>query len=111
MAIQKLQFLNHLSNLCDDNRCSRLGLVALSYLWQRNQEELLNEMAQAGVNAVLVKIAAIGLKRQHLGRSIGDMFPHLCKMNQEYDLHICGEGGEYETITLDCPLFKRRIVV
>lgn len=28
-----------------------------------------------------------------------------------YDLHICGEGGEYETFTVDCPLFKRRIVV
>jgi len=91
--------------------CARLGLVALAYLWQRDQEELLHEMAQAGVNAVLIKIAAMGLKKQHLGQSIGDMFPHLCKMNQEFDLHICGEGGEYETITLDCPLFKKKIVV
>ena len=24
---------------------------------------------------------------------------------------MCGEGGEYETLTLDCPLFKKRIVV
>ncbi|KAF9585953.1 hypothetical protein BGW38_010811 [Lunasporangiospora selenospora] len=94
-----------------ENVCGRLGLVALSYLWQRNQEELLYEMAQAGVNAVLIKIAAIGLKKQHLSQSIGDMYPHLCRMNQEYDLHICGEGGEYETLTLDCPLFRRRIVV
>ncbi|KAF9353751.1 hypothetical protein BGX34_011395 [Mortierella sp. NVP85] len=94
-----------------ENVCARLGLVALAYLWQRNQKELLNEMAQAGVNAILIKVAAIGLKKQHLGRSIGEMYPYLCQMNQEYDLHICGEGGEYETITLDCPLFKRRIIV
>lgn len=94
-----------------ENVCGRLGLVTLAYLWQRNQEELLNEMAQAGVNAILVKIAAIGLKRHHLGRTIGDMYPYFCQMNREYDLHICGEGGEYETITLDCPLFKRKIVV
>ncbi|OAQ23001.1 hypothetical protein K457DRAFT_102077 [Linnemannia elongata AG-77] len=110
-AVSVGAILSNYQRIRVENVCSRLGLVALSYLWQRNQEELLNEMAQAGVNAVLVKIAAIGLKRQHLGQSIGDMFPHLCKMNQEYDLHICGEGGEYETITLDCPLFKRRIVV
>ncbi|KAK5822883.1 meiotically up-regulated gene 71 protein [Linnemannia elongata] len=110
-AVSVGAILSNYQRIRVENVCSRLGLVALSYLWQRNQEELLNEMAQAGVNAVLVKIAALGLKRQHLGRSIGDMFPHLCKMNQEYDLHICGEGGEYETITLDCPLFKRRIVV
>ncbi|KAG0243516.1 ATP binding domain 4 [Actinomortierella wolfii] len=94
-----------------ENVCSRLGLVSLSYLWQRNQEELLWEMAQAGVNAVLVKVAAIGLKKQHLGRSIGDMYPYFCRMNQEYDLHICGEGGEYETLTIDCPLFRKRIVI
>lgn len=29
--------------------------------------------------------------------------------NDEYGSHVCGEGGEYETLTLDCPLFKRRI--
>lgn len=85
--------------------------MALAYLWQRDQEELLQEMATAGVNAILVKIAAMGLKKHHLGQSIRDMFPYLCKMNQEFDLHICGEGGEYETITLDCPLFKKRIIV
>ena len=83
----------------------------MAYLWQRDQEELLNDMVQADMNAILVKIAAIGLKTQHLGQSIGDMYPYLCKMNQQYDLHICGEGGEFETVTLDCPLFKRRIVV
>ena len=24
-------------------------------------------------------------------------------------MSVCGEGGEYETFTLDCPLFKKRI--
>lgn len=24
---------------------------------------------------------------------------------------MCGEGGEYETLTLNCPLFKKRIVM
>ena len=27
----------------------------------------------------------------------------LCRM---YGINVCGEGGEYETLTLDCPLFK-----
>ncbi|GMF20775.1 unnamed protein product [Phytophthora lilii] len=26
-------------------------------------------------------------------------------------MNVCGEGGEYETFTLDCPLFKKRIVI
>lgn len=29
----------------------------------------------------------------------------------KYGVHICGEGGEYETFTLDCPLFKKKIVM
>jgi len=28
-----------------------------------------------------------------------------------YGAHICGEGGEYETLTLNCPLFKQRITL
>ncbi|KAI8367755.1 hypothetical protein BD560DRAFT_454888 [Blakeslea trispora] len=91
--------------------CHRLGLTSFAYLWRREQQELLFEMANAGVNAILIKIAAIGLKPVHLGKSIGQMYPYLCKMHDMYDLHICGEGGEYETFTIDCPLFKKRIVV
>ncbi|KAL0136907.1 ATP binding domain 4-like protein [Mucor lusitanicus] len=90
---------------------NRLGLTSFAYLWRRDQKELLYEMANAGVNAILIKVAAIGLKSTHLGKSIGQMYPYLCKMNDMYDLHICGEGGEYETFTVDCPLFKKRIIV
>ena len=34
-----------------------------------------------------------------------------CLQHTLYGSHICGEGGEYETLTLDCPLFKRRITL
>ncbi|KAI7907376.1 uncharacterized protein BX663DRAFT_495703 [Cokeromyces recurvatus] len=90
--------------------CNRLGLTSYAYLWRREQKELLFEMANAGVNAILIKIAAIGLKPVHLGKSIGQMYPFLCQMNELYDLHICGEGGEYETFTIDCPLFKKELL-
>jgi diphthine-ammonia ligase len=29
--------------------------------------------------------------------------------NDRYGAHICGEGGEYETLTLDSPLFRKKI--
>lgn len=34
---------------------------------------------------------------------------HPFTQNGMYGLHICGEGGEYETLTLDCPLFHDRV--
>ncbi|KAG1223526.1 hypothetical protein G6F68_020315 [Rhizopus microsporus] len=68
-------------------------------------------MADSGVNAILIKVAAMGLGEKDLGRTIGEMYPKLLQLNEKYESHICGEGGEYETFTLDCPLFKKRIVV
>lgn len=40
--------------------CSRLGLTPIAFLWERNQEELLQEMVKAGMNSVLVKVAGAG---------------------------------------------------
>ncbi|KAG0712640.1 Diphthine--ammonia ligase [Chionoecetes opilio] len=95
-----------------ENVCTRLGLVCLAYMWRRNQSELLREMVACGVDAILIKVAAIGLyPRKHLGKSITQMVSYLEKMKEKYHLNVCGEGGEYETFTLDCPLFMKRIVV
>ncbi|KDR83614.1 hypothetical protein GALMADRAFT_235897 [Galerina marginata CBS 339.88] len=89
--------------------CRRLELTPLCYLWQRNQGELLAEMIEAGMEAILIKVAGIGLTTSHLGKTLAQMEPTLKKLNTLYGSHICGEGGEYETLTLDCPLFKHRI--
>lgn len=92
--------------------CIRLGLVSLAYLWQRKQAELLEEMIKCEVDAIIVRVAAIGLEPQrHLGRSIRLIEPHLLAMHEKYGINVCGEGGEYETLTLDCPLFRSRIVM
>ncbi|KAF8342589.1 uncharacterized protein EI90DRAFT_2903572 [Cantharellus anzutake] len=89
--------------------CRRLGLTSLSYLWQRNQRELLSEMIEAGLEAVIIKVAGLGLYPKHLGRTLAQMQPELERLCMLYGSHICGEGGEYETLTLECPIFHRRI--
>ncbi|KAF8914026.1 hypothetical protein CPB84DRAFT_1758186 [Gymnopilus junonius] len=86
--------------------CRRLHLTALCFLWQRNQEELLTEMIDAGMEAILIKVAGIGLTTSHLGKTLAQMKPTLFKLNTLYGSHICGEGGEYESLTLDCPLYN-----
>ncbi|XP_077998051.1 uncharacterized protein LOC144451142 [Glandiceps talaboti] len=92
--------------------CSRLGLTSLSYLWRRSQQELLLEMIACQVKAIVIKVAALGLDpSKHLGKTIEDIYPHMCAMKLKYGLNVCGEGGEYETFTLDCPLFKKKLVV
>jgi len=93
-----------------ENVCGRLGLTVLAYLWQQPQRALLTSMFEHELAAVLVKVAAMGLRPQaHLGRTLDSLFPLLCALNDKYDVHVAGEGGEYETVTLDCPLFTHRL--
>lgn len=94
-----------------ENVCTRLSLVPLCYLWQRNQIELLDEIIKCEVDAIVIKVATLGLEIKHLGRSLSSLQPHLLAMHEKYGINVCGEGGEYETLTLDCPLFKSRIKI
>ncbi|XP_075783130.1 diphthine--ammonia ligase isoform X4 [Pelodiscus sinensis] len=95
-----------------ENVCKRLNLQSLAYLWRRNQEVLLKEMISSHIQAIIIKVAAFGLDPdKHLGKTLDQMEPYLLELSKKYEVHVCGEGGEYETFTLDCPLFKKKIVV
>ncbi|XP_040568599.1 diphthine--ammonia ligase [Lepeophtheirus salmonis] len=91
--------------------CSRMGLKSLTYLWERNQRELLQEMISCPIEAIVVKVATLGLDESHLGKTIAELQPHLLKMADKFGINVCGEGGEYETFTLNCPLFKKKLVL
>ncbi|CAH2350630.1 diphthine--ammonia ligase [[Candida] railenensis] len=103
--------LSHYQRTRVENVCDRLGLTSLTYLWQRNQLELMGEMCQNGLDARIVKVAAIGLNTSHLGKSISQLYPKLIQLNQMYDVHICGEGGEFETLVFDAPFFKKKLEI
>jgi len=95
-----------------ENVCNRLELKMLAYLWHREQAELLKEMIDCKIHAIIIKVAALGLDiNKHLGMTIEEIYPHMLEMNKKFGLNVCGEGGEFETLTLDCPLFKKRLVV
>lgn len=96
--------------------CARLNLVSLSYLWQRDQLDLMTEMCSiskqdpekddGNMDARIIKVAAIGLDESSLNKSLPQIFPVLKKLNERYDVHICGEGGEFETMVVDAPFFS-----
>ncbi|KOX77844.1 Meiotically up-regulated 71 protein [Melipona quadrifasciata] len=63
------------------------------------------------VSSGAILMAALGLEPRHLGKSLSEMQSHLAKIKEKYGVNICGEGGEYETFILDCPLFSKSIVI
>ena len=61
--------------------------MSLAYLWQRDQKLLLKEMLEAGISAVIIKVACLGLKpAKHLGRSLEEVYPHLCDL---VSIYVC----------------------
>ncbi|CAN0217164.1 unnamed protein product, partial [Ectocarpus fasciculatus] len=77
-----------------ENVCGRLGLTSLAYLWRRPQSPLLAEMVEAGLDAVLVKVASFGLEpSKHLGRSLARLRPFFETLHTRCGFHVCGEGG------------------
>lgn len=61
-----------------------IAMQPLAFLWQRNQAELLGEMCSADVEAILIKVAGIGLESEDLGRSLKQMRRKLMKLVSNY---------------------------
>jgi ABC transporter with metal-binding/Fe-S-binding domain ATP-binding protein len=105
-AIESQYQASRVQNICDS-----LGLKVYAPLWHRDPEELLNEMIKV-LDIRIVRVAADGLDQSWLGRPINaDSIENLKTLNRRYMVHMAGEGGEYETIVLDAPFFKKRIEI
>ncbi|KAI5148890.1 diphthine-ammonia ligase [Enteropsectra breve] len=92
-----------------ENVCSRLSLQSMTPLWQSEQRSLLKEMISYGLEARIVKIASPLLGRKCIGMDISEISDYLDNVKTKYEIHYCGEGGEYETITTNCKYFNKRI--
>ncbi|MBW2975719.1 diphthine--ammonia ligase [Candidatus Woesearchaeota archaeon] len=90
-----------------DNICRELRIEPIAPLWQANEEIYLNELIK-NFNVIISGVAAEGLKKELLGTRIGLTFIDRMK---SLNVNPVGEGGEIETLVLDCPLFKKRLVV
>jgi diphthine-ammonia ligase len=89
--------------------CDELGLMIYVPLWHKEPESLLREMIGC-MDIRLVKVAAAGLDESWLGRRFDEkMVEDLKRLHGKYRIHIMGEGGEYETLVLDAPYYKKRI--
>ncbi|KAK2952155.1 putative Diphthine--ammonia ligase [Blattamonas nauphoetae] len=84
--------------------CHRLELENVAFLWHIPQPILLHWMIDSGLDARLIKVAAFGLTSQRfLGRTLKESFSQLLDLKKQFEVNVCGEGGEYETFVCDCP--------
>lgn len=92
--------------------CDQLGLKTFAPLWHKDQESLLREMIDAGFDIRMTRVAAEGLSEEWLGKKLSALDVYrLCKLHEKMGFQTAGEGGEFETIVLDGPIFNKAIEI
>ncbi len=95
-----------------DRICRRSGLKSISPLWHINPERYWNDLLNSGFRIMISSVSAEGLGEKWLGRIIDEKaINELKELNRKIKIHLGFEGGEAETLVLDCPMFRRRIEV
>jgi ABC transporter with metal-binding/Fe-S-binding domain ATP-binding protein len=92
--------------------CARQGLVPVVPLWGVCPEEYMESLIREKFEVVIVGVSAMGLEKEWLGRTIDrDALAALAKLSKKYGFNLTFEGGEAETLVVDCPLFKKKRLV
>ncbi len=92
--------------------CRERGLDVLAPLWGKNPLKLLREVVAEGFEVIITGVAAAGLGEEMLGRRITPELIRLIEdVSRRMGVHPGGEGGEFETLVLDSPMFRKRIEV
>jgi diphthine-ammonia ligase len=92
--------------------CRKLGLKSITPLWHEDPLKLVNELIGLGFYVIITGVYAHGLDREWLGRTVDqEALEDLVELNRKFQISIVGEGGEYETLVLDAPYFKKKIQI
>lgn len=83
------------------------GLKLCLPLWQNDRRELVAEFIALGFKAMIVTVNERMLSPDYLGRELSR---ELLKELEEEGVDPCGENGEFHTVVLDGPIFRRPLL-
>jgi len=88
--------------------CAEPEIIPLLPLWGIAGKDLLGQFIKAGFEAMVIAVKDGLLGTDWLGRRIDQQFMN--EMEKEAS-DICGENGEYHTLVVDGPIFRKRIAI
>jgi diphthine-ammonia ligase len=91
-----------------ERACAQSGMVPLLPLWNMEGRDLLRAFIEAGFEAIVVAIRNDLVDDYWLGKRIDRGF---IKRMEKEGVDVCGENGEYHTLVVDGPIFRRRIEI
>jgi len=90
--------------------CAQLGLESITPLWNENPLKIMEELINLNFKVIIVGVYAYGLDKSWLEKEITlESLQELIELNKQYQISLVGEGGEYESLVLDGPIFKKRL--
>ena len=94
------------------NICKKHSLKLISPLWQINQYEYMSNLLNNNFLIKIVGVSAMGLESKWLGINLDSInLQILNDLSKKYGFNLSFEGGEAETLVLDCPIFKKRLEI
>ncbi|MEX0920899.1 MAG: diphthine--ammonia ligase [Candidatus Pacearchaeota archaeon] len=106
-AIHSVYQSSRIQKICDE-----FDLECFNPLWQRDEFEYLNELIKNKFKVIIISVSAYPLNGSWIGREIdGKFISDMKELYDKYKIHPAGEGGEFETFVLDCPLFRNPLRV
>ena len=99
------KFQNQLfKTVCDNHR-----LHMIAPLWNSQAGPYLNELFSEEFHIIFVSVSAMGLEKCWLGKTFDrSSLVKLEYLSKKFGFNLLLEGGEAETLVIDCPLFKTK---
>lgn len=92
--------------------CEKLNLECFNPLWGKQEIPYLKELLEKNFKIVITGVFAYPLNQAWLGREINNKFiEEVTTLQEKYQIHAAGEGGEFETFVLNCPLFNQELKI
>ena len=93
-------------------RCLDSGIEVVMPLWGADRSEAFTELLSYGFKAIISCVKKTCLTEEWLGRELDkNMLADLRCIRSKTGLDICGENGEYHTLVIDGPMFKKSIAI
>jgi diphthine-ammonia ligase len=86
--------------------CGDLGIGAVEPLWGKSPKEVLSKFIDTGFEAVIVGAQSKLIEKNWIGHVVDRNFMEYLR---DRNIDLCGENGEYHTLVVNGPVFKRPI--
>ena len=95
-----------------EKACENLELPVYSPLWGLNPRKYLNTLIDEKFKITIVGVSALGLGKEWLGITLNHEYVmRLESLSLKYGFNINFEGGEAETLVVDCPIYKKKLEI